>query len=231
MGVGGEIALGVGSRARALSQHVEGIAHRALRPGALERVLDRLSEHEVRGEEPHRLARGCPHCRKAETLEETLQNRVRGLPGVDDASGDAQGPGRGCDQKRVRFDAVGRPIAGRELVLDQPVGGGGIRHAQEGLRQHHESQPLLGGQRIGMEEILDSAEPACVAADPFNEAGRICVNSPFGIGPGAGLFQQPGRDRLVGRRVGSGKDDAFPCIRGPGTFRILGHVQAWACVR
>ena len=74
-----------------------------------------------------------------------------------------------------------------------------------------------------MEEILDAAEPACVAADPFNEAGRICVNSPFGIGPGAGLFQQPGRDRFVGRRVGSGKDDAFPCIRGPGTLRILGH--------
>ena len=74
-------------------------------------------------------------------------------------------------------------------------------------------------------------EPACIAADPFNEAGRICVNSPFGIGPDAGLFQQPNRDRLVGRRVGSGKDDAFPCIRGPGTLRILGHVQAWACVR
>src|SRR6478735_7614722 len=83
--------------ARARADGIDGmgvggeIAHRALRPGALERVLDRLSEHEVRGQEPHRLARGCPHRGKAETFEETLQNRVRGLPGMDDASGDAQG--------------------------------------------------------------------------------------------------------------------------------------------
>jgi hypothetical protein len=74
-----------------------------------------------------------------------------------------------------------------------------------------------------MEEILDAAEPAGVAADALDEAGGICVNSSFGIGPGAGLIQQPGRDRFIRRRVGSSKDDAFPRIRRRGTLRIWGH--------
>jgi hypothetical protein len=74
-----------------------------------------------------------------------------------------------------------------------------------------------------MEEIFDSAEPPGIAADALDEAGRICVNSPFAIGVPAGLIQQPGRDRLVGRRVGSLEGDAVSCIRSPGAVRIWDH--------
>ena len=51
-------------------------------------------------------------------------------------------------ETRKAFDLhfVGRPVAGRELVLDQPVGGGGVGHPQQRLRQHHQGEALLGGQ-------------------------------------------------------------------------------------
>ena len=64
-----------------------------------------------------------------------------------------------------------RPAAHR----DQPVGGGSVGHAQERLCQHHERQPLLGGQRIGMEEILDAAaraQPTPVAASTVPAIAR-----------------------------------------------------------
>src|SRR6185369_3682271 len=51
----------------------------------------------------------------------------------------------------VRAGAFGLgPVAGGELVLDQAVGGHGVRHAQQRLGQHHQRQPLLGRKRIGV---------------------------------------------------------------------------------
>ena len=41
------------------------------------------------------------------------------------------------------FTSCVRPVAGGELVLDQPVGGRGVRHAQQRLGQHHQRQALL----------------------------------------------------------------------------------------
>ena len=69
-------------------------------------------------------------------------------------------PGRGRHQKRARMRLVMRPVAGRELVLDQAVGGGGVGHAQQRLGQHHQREALLGRERIGVQEILDAAEAA-----------------------------------------------------------------------
>ncbi len=223
MGIGGEIALRVGCRARALTQHVEGIAQRRLRAGALERFLDRLSEHEMRAQEPHPLPRGGAHGGNTEAFDETLENRIRGLAGMDDAGGDAERPGRGRNEQRARFDVVRGPIAGGELVFDQPVGGGGIGHPQQRLRQHHEGEPLLGGQRIGMEEILDAAEPAGPGPDPLDEAPGIDVDSPFGVPRTSGLTQQSRRDLLVGRRIGSPEEGWARCIRGQGCRLIWDH--------
>ena len=53
-------------------------------------------------------------------------------------------------------------IALAELVLDQPVGGRGVGHAQERLGQHHEGEPLLGRERVFPQHLLDAAEPAAV---------------------------------------------------------------------
>ena len=68
-------------------------------------------------------------------------------------------------EEGVRLRLVMGEVALAELVLDQPVGGGGVRHAQQRLGQHHQGEPLLGGERVLPQHLLDAAEPAAVGAD------------------------------------------------------------------
>ena len=56
------------------------------------------------------------------------------------------------------------PAAGGELVLDQPVGGRGVGHAQQRLGQHHQRQAFFGRERIGVQKIVDAAKTAETAA-------------------------------------------------------------------
>ena len=102
VGVGLEIARGVGGGARALAQHVEGIAELAVRAGARQRLLDGLAQHEMRAEQPHRLPGRDPHRRQAEPLHEAVDDAVRGLARMDHPRGDAERPGRGRDQEARR---------------------------------------------------------------------------------------------------------------------------------
>ena len=128
------------------------------------------------------------------------------LAGLDDAGGDAERPGRGRHQQRVRLARrADDQSPRRELVLDQPIGGGGIGHPQQRLRQHHQRKPLLGGQRIGMEEILDAAEPAGPRPDALDQARGIGIDPRLGRGRTRAPCEQLGRDRLVGRRIGRAK--------------------------
>ena len=79
-----------------------------------------------------------------------------------------------ADTKQLRRAAVVvRPVAGFQLVLDQAVGGAGIGHPQQRLGQHHQRQALLGGERIGVQEIF---HPAKTATSPPTRA-RIAVTS------------------------------------------------------
>ena len=80
------------------------------------------------------------------------------------------------------FTSGGGPVARGELVLDQAVGGGGVRHPQQRLRQHHQREALLGRQRIGMQEILDAAEPAGARPDPLDEPRGAGIDARFGRG-------------------------------------------------
>ena len=79
------------------------------------------------------------------------------------------------------------PAAGGKLVLDQPVRRRGIRHAQQRLGQHHERQPFAGGERVGVEKILDAAEPGRFGADRFDQFFRACVDPVFGGAVAAGI--------------------------------------------
>ena len=99
---------------------------------------------------------------------------------MDDAGGNAERPGRRRDQDRGRLDVAVEPAAGGKLVLDQPVGRRGIGYAQQRFRQHHEGKTLLGRKRIGVQEILDAAEPARLGADRFNQAPRPRIDAVFG---------------------------------------------------
>ena len=107
-------------------------------------------------------------------------------------------PGRGRDQQRVRFHLVVGPVAGRELVLDQPVGGRRIRHAQQRLGQHHQGEALAGGERVFAQEILDAAEPAGFGPDRLDQPRRARIDARFGGGRARRLRQEAAADSSSG---------------------------------
>ena len=80
-----------------------------------------------------------------------------------------------------------------ELVLDQPVGGRGIRHAQQRLGQHHQREALLGRERIVAQEILDAAEPAGMGADRLDQPRGARVDARLGRGVARRRGQQAPR--------------------------------------
>ena len=102
-----------------------------------------------------------------------------------------------------------RPIAGFQFVLNQAVGGAGIGHAQQRLGQHHQRQALLGGERVGVQEILHPAktagEPADTGANRLHQTGGAGIDTRLGLGRAAGGRQKRGGDRLIRRRIGRGE--------------------------
>jgi hypothetical protein len=113
------------------------------------------------------------------------------------------------------------PVAGLELVLDQPVGGLGVGHAQQRLGQHHQRQALLGGKRIGVQKILHPAQTADAGADRPPQAAGEDIDARLGGLGTRGFRQQGGGERLVRRRVRrlEGRNVAG---RGRGRFRCHG---------
>jgi hypothetical protein len=105
-------------------------------------------------------------------------------------------------------------VALTELVLDELVGGARIRHAQQGFRQHHQRQALLGGECEFAQHLLDSAEPIVIGSDGPDQARRRSVDPAvlFRAQPCRG--QKPGRDGavIVGvRRLEGWKKSGFGC--------------------
>jgi len=94
-----------------------------------------------------------------------------------------------------------RPVARLQLVLDQAVGCFGIGHAQQSFGQHHQREPLLGGEGISVQEILDTAEHAGARANRLDQTSCACVDARFGIARAACGRQQRGGDRLIRWRV------------------------------
>ena len=140
-----------------------------------------------------------------------LSRIVSGVsPGMNDARGDAERPGRGRDQERGRFDVAVEPAAGGELVLDQPVRGRGVGHAQQRLGQHHQRQALLGRQRISVQEIVDAAEPAGLGADRLDQPPRAGIDAALGGALARGVGEERCRQFLVRRSEGCLRKLAAP---------------------
>ncbi len=205
----------------------------------MQRLVDGLPEHEMRAEEPHRLPRRRAHRGQAEPPHDAVEDRLRRLAGMDDAGGDAERPGRGRDQERGRFHVAVAPTAGGELVLDQPIGGRGVGHAQQRLGQHHERQPLLGRQRIGVQKLLDAAEPAGLGADGFDQSLRAGIDAAIRGSATTRVGKQTRRQLVVGRcerRLKSRQPGSqarsivgnLPCSRATCATRRTGYA---ACAR
>ena len=94
-------------------------------------------------------------------------------------------------------------IALAELVLDELVGGAGVRNAQQRFRQHHQRQPLLGRQRELAQHVLDAAQGIVIGPDGLDQPGRRAVDAPVlrHIQPRG--QEQASCDRAIIGRVGS----------------------------
>ena len=198
--IGIEIFLGIRRIARAFAEHVERVAEFGVAAGARERFVDGLAEHEMRADEPHGLARRRAQCRKPEPPHDIVKDRLRRLARMDDAGGNAERPRRGGDEQRLGSDIAVEPAAGGELVFDQAVGGHGVGHAQQRLGEHHERQPFFGRQRIGVQKILDAAEPACLGADRLDQRACAGVDAAFGGMIARRRGEEARGHVLVGRR-------------------------------
>jgi hypothetical protein len=84
---------------------------------------------------------------------------------------------------------MARPVPGLELVLDQPVGGAGVGHPQQRLGEHHQRQALLGGERIGVQEILHAAEATGAGADRLHQTRGAGIDARLGLPWAAGARQ------------------------------------------
>ena len=202
--------------------------------GARQRFVNVLPDDEMRAKQPHRLPRRRAHGRQAEAAHDIVEDGFGRLAGMDDAGGDAERPGRSRDQQRRRFDVAVKPAAGGELVLDQPVRRRRIGHAKERLGQHHQRQPLLGRQRIGVQKIFDAAESGRLAPDRLDQAPRPRIDAALRGAIARGLGEEIRRQFVIGwsewrlkSRQGSvrpvHRDNlSCPAQRGRGTARKRG---------
>ena len=165
-----------------------------------ERFLDGLAEHEMRADEPHGLARRRAQSRQAEAPDDIVEDGLRRLSRMDDAGGDPERPRRGRDQKRRGFDVAVEPAARGELVLDQTVGGRAVGDTQQRLGEHHEREPFLGRKRIGVQKVLDAAEPAGLGADRLDQRPRTRVDAALRSAVAGGTGKQVRCQFLVGWR-------------------------------
>ena len=86
-------------------------------------------------------------------------------------------------------------VALAELVLDELVGGAGVRHAQQGFGQHHQRQALLGGEREFAQHVLDAAERVVIGPDGLDQPRRGAVDPRLLLRAQCGGVEQPCRDR------------------------------------
>ena len=147
---------------------------------------------------------------------------------MHDADGDAERPGGGGDEPAL---AVARrrvlPIAGGELVLDQPILRRRVGYAEQRLGERHQRQPLLGGEAVIVHEVLKPADAAARLANGRDVATRA-VGDAILVGPAVrGFLKKALHQRLVGGRIFGGKrtDRSAPFGTGPGarTIRARRH--------
>ena len=92
-------------------------------------------------------------------------------------------------------------VALAELVLDELVRGAAIRYPQQGFREHHQREPLLGRERELAKHVLDAAEPVVVGAYRIDQTGRVAVDPLVLFGAEVSGLEKPGRDDAIVRRV------------------------------
>src|SRR3546814_7292311 len=73
-------------------------------------------------------------------------------------AGHHQPPGGDVDQHVVALAEMAFPFGGVELVADQRVSRGGIRHPQQRFGQAHQHQPFLGVQAVLAQQRIEGID-------------------------------------------------------------------------
>ena len=183
LGIGREVAPGVGLGLGRLAQHVERIAI-ALGGhvlAALDRLVDGPAEHELLAHDLHGLGHGGPHHRLADPLDHVAQGGHHlglGLFAVaEDPAGQHERPGRGVDQQGFRLAAVLGPVGAADLVADEGVEGRRVGHPEIGLGQAHEGHALVGREAVLRQEGFHEVGRG-VGAQRLDQALGVGVDAP-----------------------------------------------------
>ena len=210
------VTAGVGPGAGGFAEHVVGIGITLLLQfaRALAGAFDAGAEHEMPPHLAHGLGHRAAHQRLAQPLDHLVQGQAQPgfVFGRDDLAGQQQCPGRGIDQRRPGVAEVFAPVARRNLVLDQVVDGGIVRHAQQRFREAHQGHALAGSEAVLGKKIFHHARIRA-GAYPAHEIRRHFADA-FALLQGERRRGAQAVDDL--RLVGQVK------IANPGANRILG---------
>ena len=221
IGIGPVIARGIRAGHRRLAQHVIAIGEALLfaGPGAVQRGVDGLAQHELAAHFLHRAPHGRADHRLAQTADHLAQRA--GLVVIQNLARQHQGPGRGIDHAGGRLAQMPAPVRGGDLVLDQRVDGLAVGHAQHRFGQTHQRHAFAGGQPVFGQKMLHHRR-AGLGADAAHQIGGAGGNrlALALIQPGLRhqILQQT---RLIGKFRGRGKHGGADSAIGKGHGDLL----------
>ena len=172
--VGFQVPLCIEQRPSALAQHVEGAQSEFRFAGAARQgFLDAAPDDEFSADDPHCTAHGEPHQGLA-CLARQFADPSRGI-GLDrriefeDAAGQHESPRRCVDEQGFGPARMRRPVTGRELLGDEPIGGGVVRNSQQRFCDAHEGDTLLIGKPEFLQECIEERPLVAPRARAFDQ--------------------------------------------------------------
>ena len=156
---------------------------RAQSSAAAERLLDRAAEHELVAHDPHGEGHRLANHRLAAARDDAaeygcpvgaLLAEVHHRPVSISAQVEA------LTKSDERLAEMLFPVGLVELVADQPVGGLGIRHAQQRLGEAHQHHAFVGRQRVLVQEGVEAAAPSA-GPDPLDQFARELSVAAFSV--------------------------------------------------
>ena len=177
------------------AKHIEGIgvALFALGTAVLQRFGDGPAQHELLAHQLHRLVHRGANDRLAGTLDQAADDILWAAVGVfrvDHLAGHHQAPGSEVDQHVVALAEVAFPLGGIELVADQSVSGGRVRHAQQRFGQAHQHQAFVGVQTVLAQQRVEGVDGVITAAYGLDQATCFAANGFDARLAGVGELQQ-----------------------------------------
>ena len=97
----------------------------------------------MRAHELHGVASGGAQGAHSDPVREGSDDPFRRFSLTDHARAQAESPGGGRDDERLRVSGVAAPMGGGEFIFDEPVGGKIVGHPEKGFGEHHQRETFL----------------------------------------------------------------------------------------